>query len=362
MLRPVGARSARRFARFVAAHAGTGAESADPVGALGALASSWARLPPDDEAAAQRRLAGEDLLDLLPHFDATSDRIGAWAEPHEALRMALHAQVDAFNASGLRVEVPDLHVAEDPPPAYAVPFLGVVSLDSSDALHFGLPRGIHVALRGLLPLMAEMAVGHVLVHAALGAKSPEMLGRGLEEGACEVLGAWHATSPLLGLETCERVHVATRVTPSPPPHRKDMLAWTRAAAFLLARGGVAGLAALVREGRGAVKRVEATIEMPEPHELSAGDVALHLALSRALSRPQPHAVPARAYLLAQHLRAGANARDAARAAGLPPDDATALARELMNGPFVAVISDAGDALVDDLDLVLRSRTLRYDLP
>ena len=357
MLRPVRARSVRRFVRFVDAGIPAGKPS-DPADALGTLASEWQRLPPRDEISAQRRLAGEDVLDLLPHLGAARDRIAAWAEPPEALRMALRAQVDALNASGLRVAMPELHVADAPPAAYAVPFLSVLSLDRADALHFQLPHGIHVALRALLPLMAEMAVGHVLVHAALGAKSPEMLGRGMEEGVCEVLGAWHATSAVLGLDTCERVHVAMRVTPAPPQHRKDMLAWTRAAAFLLARGGVAGLAGLVREGRGAVKRVEATIDMPEPHALTANDVALHL----ALSRPLPHAVPARAFLLAQHLRAGINARAAAREAGLGEDDATELARELMNGPFVAVISETGDALVDDLDLVLKARTLRYDLP
>lgn len=341
-----------------------------PDATLEALAErqrEWSRIQPADELSALRRLAGDDLRDLLAHVPQVQERVAAWADPHDALRLALHEGCEALAKAGVDVSEPALHLADGLPPPYDHPSLAVVSLDSRDAAHSGLPVGIHVDRRRLWPFVTEAALCHVLVHVALGARSPELLGRGLEEGACEVLGALHAAASVIGADAAEGAFTCTRLTPASSPHREAFLGWTRGAALLAMHHGLPGLAALVSEGREALKRAEASLSAGRPEDVRLPRLALEPAMRARLdrvllARGRPLVVSPLAFWFALHARTQSSAEDTARALGLPLDAARRAARELMDRVFVAVVADDGALLVDDLDLVLSSGALRYEAP
>jgi hypothetical protein len=322
---------------------------------------------PRDHGSAVLRLVAEDLGALLERAPFVAAEISAWSDPLGALESARDRMAAALRVLAIPFHTPDLHVAAGLPEAYDVPLLAAVSLDETDANHFELPAGIHLDGRRLLPYLSECTLGHVLVHSALGQRSPEHLGRGLEEGLCEVLGALHAAGTVIGLDTAADAFAAARLTPSRGPHREAFLDHVRSAALLHRRHGIQGLAELARSGRGAIKLAEDALERGCPEEVDLPEGEPHAALQDTLdrlllARSRPSAVSPLAFALCQDVRTGGSFIEAADAHGVPHDRALEAARQLVDDAFVLVMDDAGTVLVDDLDLVLGSGALRYDCP
>jgi hypothetical protein len=336
--------------------------------AVDARRRSWlAEPPPHDDASALRRLAAEDVSEILAAVPATSPRIAAWAEPREAIRQATDAAHAALGALGIDTPRPAVHVRDGVPAPYDHPSLAGISADASDAARFGLAPGIHLDARRLLPYFTETVIGHVLVHAALGERSPDMLGRGFEEGPCELLGALHAASAVIGRDAAAATFRTLRLTPALLPHREAFLAQVRAAAAVHGRHGLAALAQLVREGRPGIKRAEAALLAGRIDDLalarSAPDPELRSALEDLLmSRGYPLAVRPLAFYLTRGLQAGRTVSAVAADLGVPEAAAREAALDLMNRAFVLVLSPDGEVLVDDLRVVAPSGGLRYDIP
>lgn len=349
------ARSLRRFCGHVLDALPPGATS----GHLEALRDSWASgRPPSDDVEAQRLLVAEDLARIL---DAAP-----LGEPPLPLAEALEPLVAALRDAGVDMDAPALHLRAGLPPSYDVPFLRAVSLDASDAAHSGLPAGIHVDAARRVPLVTTCALGHVLVHSALGSRSPERLGRGLEEGLSEVLGALHAAGAVLGPAAADAVFDALRRTPAPGPHREAFLGHVRAASLVHRRHGLAGLARLVNEGRDGIARAEAVLLAGRPEDLALprAEPDPHLAarLDRLLlSRGAPLLVRPLAFWLLPYLARERHVDRAADAAGVPREPARMACRDLVDRAFVLLLGRDGELLVDALDAVI-PHGLRYDLP
>jgi len=364
LLRPPRAASGRRYWQWVQASAGPAASLA----ALAELRRRWLAGPaPDDDLSAARRLAAEDLGALLDALPDIAPRIAAWSDPEAALRRARDHMLATLARLGIEVEPPDLHLVERLPPPYDHPSLAVISIDASDAAQFGLAPGVYLDRRRLVPFASESALGHVLIHVALGQRSPELLGRGLEEGVAEVLGALYCGGEAVGAAEVDASFRALRYTAAMNPYREAFLTQVRVAAFLHRQYGRDGLVALVRGGRPAIKQAEGALASGRPEDvaLPRAEPAAGLAarLDRLLlARGRPLAVGALAFYLARGLRAGRSVDAVADDLGMPREAARRAARELMERVFVLVVGSGGEILVDDLDLVLASGALRYELP
>ncbi len=323
--------------------------------------------PPADDGSALRRLVAEDLGPLLAAAPAVHDRLAAWSEPEAALVRAAAIQAAALAALGIEAPEPRLRLVDRIPPPYDHPSLAGVSIGASEERELGLAPGLVLASGRLAPLVSEATVGHLLVHAALESRSPERLGRGLEEGIAEVLGGFVAAAAAIGADAADAAFLARRRTASASAHRAAFLAQVNAAALLARRHGAAGLASLVRAGRDAVKQAEQALARGRLDDVAlppaAGDDGLSARLDRCLLAPGPLlAVRPLAFHLAPALAAARSVEGAARALGVPLAAAREAARELMERVFVLVLSGSGEVLVDDLALVLASGALRYEVP
>src|SRR5262249_26453838 len=151
---------------------------------------------------------------------ALAPRLKSWARPEATLAEVRDRLLAALGELGIALAAPALHFADGLPPPYDPPALAAVSIDPSDARPFGLAPGIHFARRRLAPLVSESVLGHVLVHAALGERSPSLLGRGLEEGLAEVVGGVWAAGRVVGNDAVDGGFAARLTTGALTRHRE----------------------------------------------------------------------------------------------------------------------------------------------
>jgi hypothetical protein len=213
---------------------------------------------------------------------------------------------------------------------------------------------------------SECVLGHVLVHAHLGLGSPELMGRGLEEGLAELLGSLKLGADVLGSEAAEAVFAATRLTPASRPQRERFLDELRRADALHRGVGLGGLVTLVERGRPAIKEVELSLRRGDLPRGLAGDLpdqALAERFERLMARRgRPLALPPLAFQLGRRLEAGMSVGAVARELGLEPEAARRAASELVQDVHLAIIDGDGRVLAEDLGLLASAGGLRYAIP
>jgi hypothetical protein len=269
---------------------------------------------------------------------------------------------------GIEVSQPICHIVETFPPPYQERTYAILTADAGDQQKYGVSPGLYIARDKMRPFYTEALVCHELIHVALGEKSPELMGRGLEEGIAELLGsiviAYHqlGPDPVFWIETFTR---NTSVYDLFWEHYNDFL---RMAYLLYTKWGLDGLLALVAQGREAIKEVERTLirggagEIPSPGDGATeipGDLAA-LIERVILGFPRSMVVSPVARVVADHCFPGRSVKEIAAATGFEEATTVEAVKELAES--AVVLGRRADGFVvtsSDLDLYLDGGLLRY---
>jgi len=356
---PLQAASARRFLGALAAEAGEPLHESR-LGTLHEFLSAEHRSDPSDVA--RLRLLAADLARLLPRIETMAPSLAPWCQPERAAVAAFGALRAVLAEADLDPGEVELHVVDALPGPYDHARLWAVSLDRADARAWRQPPGIYLRRRWLLPWITELTLGHVLVHNMLGARSPEALGRGLEEGLAEVIGGLYAAGRVAGADPIDDTFRALRITPTLSRARAEHLQAVRACARLHRQIGLNGLLHLVAVGRAAIKETERRLALGAPPGAREPlDLKLDSRLEHLLGAPaRPLSVPPLEYLVATELQVGVTLDETARRLALDAPSLHEAARSLAKRTYLTIIGDEGRILAEDLQLVRSMGSLRYD--
>lgn len=131
-----------------------------------------------------------------------------------------------------------------------------MAADQGDFEIHGIEPGVYFLKSKLRPIYSEFILLHELTHVALGKKSPDLLGRGLEEGFAELLGAMFLSSKVLGENISRNLFIYNRLSFGFNHFWEMYLDYTRMANHIFNTIGIKGVVEIINSGRDEVKKVE----------------------------------------------------------------------------------------------------------
>jgi hypothetical protein len=193
------------------------------------------------------------------------------------------------------------------------------------------------------------------------------MGRGLEEGICEVLGSMLLSKKYFGTDLTRNLFIYNRLGSDIKQFWELYLDYTRHAVILYQRNGFAGIIELVQGGRPAIKRVEAQI-------LGEGKITFPLTVGKkdqdsedlltqlTLFYGRHLCVSPLAFLIHKSVKAGATIQEIATQHGMTADVCRDAVRELQDRICVSVMRPDGIAVsFSDAPMLYKARAIRYVL-
>ncbi|MDX6743811.1 hypothetical protein [Actinocorallia sp. A-T 12471] len=221
---------------------------------LRALAEGFrASTPIEDEQDALGELVAADLASVA---EAGFDDIEAAGTTEQRLAAAGPAIQRKLVSAGVPVEDSPLRVLEEFPPPFNQFGWSAFAPDREDEENFGIEPGVYFLRDRLRPLYSELLFAHEVIHTVTGKKDPEVFAMGLEEGIAEVVGSCFGSLAVLEPSVIKNALVYGRHGVDRPKLWSVYLDHTRQVYLLYQEFGLAGLAALIREGRTAIHRAE----------------------------------------------------------------------------------------------------------
>lgn len=344
-------------------------EPADFARELGDFAASAVPAGPDDQRALGMLVRAEARRIAAVLEDPRAQRrVAQHADKDEAIRRAFSMTMEYLDAHEITVSEPVCHVVDVFPPPYQERTYAILTADAGDEEKYGVTPGLYIARDKMRPFYTEALVCHELIHVALGEKSPELMGRGLEEGIAEFLGSIVLSYRQVGAQPTFWIEVFNRNSSIYDlfwEHYNDFL---RMAYLLYSKSGLGGLLALVARGREAIKEVErelvrgrhADIRLPDGR---ATDVPAELAslIERiVLGFPRSMIVSPPARVVADHCFPGRTVEEISVLTGFGEETVVDAVKELAES--AVVIGRRADGFVvtsSDLDLYLDGGLLRF---
>lgn len=272
---------------------------------------------------------------------------------------------DILGEHDLQVADPRLFVVSRFPEPYADMEWAACAPDESDHRKYGIEPGIYFREDKLESLQSSFLLAHEMIHKVTAKEDVGMLGRGLEDGLCDLVGSMYLGLRLGVLPT--RNYFLYLALGFPEEQFDEIyLDYLRQAALLYNRTGLTGIFHVLRNGRGFVKRLEGELlrgDFSSLDDIPTGEhhAALSGLLNLVCSAYGRHVVvsPA-AFLVADHVREGATVADISARARISSDVVTSALEELQQRVVLLVM--AGDRVsVSDLSVVLGSISFRYEL-
>lgn len=171
------------------------------------------------------------------------------------------------NELGVSLNPPEIFIVEKLPAPYDSAGYSALTTDKGDEEKHGIEPGIYFPRNALRPFYSKFILLHELIHIVVGQKSPNLLGRGLEEGLAEILGSIFLSTRILGRDLTKNLFTYNRLSFGQSQFWELYLDYTRAALLLYHQFGLDGLTALLDGGREKIKEVEAKC-------LSGADISL----------------------------------------------------------------------------------------
>ncbi|GII90454.1 hypothetical protein [Sinosporangium siamense] len=278
-----------------------------------------------------------------------------------------HAR-DFLGSYGLDVAEPMVSIVDTLPPPFDGHPYAVRAVDKGDHRRYGLQTGLYLVADQIHPLSTEVLICREIIRVALGESSPHLMGRGLEEGIAELVGAVILSYDLVGAMPTlwiETFHRLSGVYDRRREHYDDFL---RMAYLVYINYGLTGLMELLSGGREAIKQAESGLlrgEIPQLRTSSEGTPEYPPDLSELIDRivlvvPRSMIVSPVARVVADHVSPGATVKEIAHATKLSEASVAEGLQEL-SASVMLIERDPGGLVVaaSDLNMYVNTGTLRY---
>ena len=132
--------------------------------------------------------------------------------------------------------------------------------DDYDEMKFGIKKGIYFLKSNVSLYQSRLLIAHEILHHVCSKRQPELLARGLEEGLCELIGAYIANSMLFAKPIPENYIRLRRFKYANPNQKfKVYTDYLRLAYLLLKQVGMEGVVSIINSGRRALKSAETSL-------------------------------------------------------------------------------------------------------
>jgi hypothetical protein len=311
-------------------------------------------------AITSRLLVGRDLQ-RIPHVLRTVKFEPVWQELESS---AAELRI-VIRSLGIDANFPPVKVVEHLPRPYHGMGWEALCIDAEDFRRYGLEPGIYFNKSKLRPRLSAVQLAHEVVHYLVAQHGAELLARGLEEGLCEILGSLYFASKVFGSDLVARVFRINHFAAESDRLWELYLEYTRQAAYLYRRFGLAGLLQVVQSGRGTIKVIETKCLRGdlEMIELRTGDWDAELSRlldSLASVYIRSLIVSPLARYVADFVEESMNVESVAHRARLSPSSVLRAMRELQSKTF-SIVLNGGNVDYCDLPILVNSNSLRYSL-
>ena len=218
-----------------------------------------------------------------------------------------------------------------------------------------------------MPFYSENLLAHELLHWVISQPNPFLLGRGLEEGICELLGSLYLSASVLGFEEARNIFVHRRLYfGSYEQFWEGYLDSARQAPYIYLQGGIDALLELDTQGRPAIKNAEDLILEGQPQSFTGQHAAetdrfTRLLMDLLLMYPRNFVVGPIAKFIANNLSQGDTPSDIASSTGIDRKLIDEALKELQERVFVLLYDrDSASVTYSDLREELAD-ALKYEL-
>jgi len=284
---------------------------------------------------------------------------------HHSLSLCRDQSVNLLEEIGVIIDKPDIFIVDKFPPPYDRATFAAITPDAFDEKHYGIQRGIYFRNSSLCPIYSRFLLVHEIIHSFLGEISPQYMGRGLEEGLAEIVGAIYLGNNILGKEITKSTFYHNRLGFGIDQFWQLYLDYARMAAYLYNRFGMDGLVGMLMSGRCKIKEVEKLCFQGryEEIELQSGnwindvtDVVNFVTLTFS----RDFVVSPTAFYTAKYTNEGDDVEKIAKAARLNPGLVLEALRELQDRVFVLLYS--GDHVdISDTKMLMEAKAIRYEI-
>jgi len=310
-------------------------------------------------------LMANDLQLIRHSLEINRTTIESDSRFQESLLSCRDESVQLLRKLKLSISPPEIFIVDNLPSPYDRASFAAMTSDATDEELYGIPRGIYFIKQSLCPIYSRFLLVHEIIHTVLGEISPEYLGRGLEEGLAEIVGALYLGSYILGKEVTKTTFYHNRLGYGIEQFWQLYLDYMRMGAYIYNRFGMDGLVAMLREGRGKIKEIESLcfqakysdIKLPSGNFLE--DVA-DLVNYIALTFSRDFVISPLAFYVAQLIEERDTVDLIAKKSSLSPILVEDALRELQDRVFV-LLTSKGRVDMSDVKMLLSSGAMRYEI-
>jgi len=265
---------------------------------------------------------------------------------------------------GLSFPRPKLFIVDTFPSPYNEMDWTATSPDPADQESYGIEPGNYFKKKHLVPYRSDLLLAHEILHFVIGQVDARWLGRGLEEGLAVVFGELYVGAQVFGADMAYLYALYQWFDVKSGQLNTLYAEYARMAALIYQLYGLKGTIALIQGGRQQIKKAEQScldgnFELGLPR--GDWDSSYSLLVERvALSTVKNLHVSPGAALVARYVEQGRTVTEIADRAGLSEEQVSTALEELQLKVFL-VVTDGGRVDYSDINLVSKSRSLRYDV-
>lgn len=324
-----------------------------------------AEVPPTNQEAARQFLMAEDLRLIIQSAEIHRNTIENETDFKDSLLTCRDESVRLLGELGLSIDPPNIYIVEELPSPYERTNFAAMAPDSADEEKYGIPKGIYFLKPLLRPIYSRFMLVHEIIHSVLGESSSQYLGRGLEEGLAEIVGAFYLGSQILGKEIVKTTFYHNRLGYGIGQFWQLYLDYARMGTYLYNRFGMDGLVTMLKGGRQKIKEIEKLCFQAKYQEIklpSGGwiDDITDLVNFITLTFSRDFVVSPLTYYTARYVEQGDTVQDIVAKSGLTREIVKDALTELQDRVFVVVVSDNRVDFADT-QMLISANAMRYEV-
>lgn len=308
---------------------------------------------------AEKLLLYNDLVNILENYSNYSSNLTY--EPMEKYHSKF---VQLLRQLGLNMKLPQIFIVEVFPKPYDKMPWSACAPDLEDYERYGITPGIYFKKGNISPYQSHLVLAHELIHGAVANANPYLLGRGLEEGLCDIVGSAYLCNSVFGFDLTQKMLTYKRLNFPYDQFQETYFDFLKQAYYLLINYGIDGLIFLIKEGRERIKETENNLLLGKFNKINLPKGNYNIELTNLISHVcltygKNLCVSPLAVFIYQNISRDDSVPEFCEKFKIPRGEADKAIEELKNRVFLLVSQD-DTILYNEREQNNNSKYLRYE--
>ncbi|MBA7470513.1 hypothetical protein ES707_05800 [subsurface metagenome] len=315
---------------------------------------------PVTQESALKRLIADDLKKIVNMEN--SEKV---IDTQEMLAAQYEDYKDILAKFGFNIKYPKIYFVDNFPKPYHTMQWSACSPDKEDEIKYGIKPGFYFRKDKLVPFKSSFILAHEIIHAIIAASDPFFIGRGLEDGICDLVGSVLLGGRVIGFDICKNYLTYEYLSYHNNQFSEIYLDYFRLATSLYLQFGFDGIFYLIKRGRQAIKKVESSCLSGTFNEINLPMGQWDLNVNRlvnfiTLMYPRNMVVSPLAKFIAGFLKKGDSVRKIIAINNIDASQGEEAIRELQERVYLVLIN--GDVIdYSEIEYLETNNFLRYEL-